>query len=127
MHLLNRNQLGKQYLKGRIIENAVGREAPVVSKKMTMGFATYCEECGAMEPHHHAEEIVYIVHSKNAYFRSETGEGRLGERVPLENGMILHFDELEWHVFEYEAGGMLEIIFFYGQTENIRPEEIGSE
>lgn len=126
MHLLNRNQLEKNYLQGRIIQNAVGKNAPVISEKMTMGFATYCEKCGVMEPHHHAEEIVYILCSEKGYFRYGESCTGLGERIPLSVGMTLHFKELEWHVFEYDTGGKIEIIFFYGQTENIRPEEIYS-
>ena len=42
----------------------------------------------------------------------------------LEPGMTLYFDELEWHVFGYDLGGYVDIIFFYGQVNNIRPEEI---
>jgi hypothetical protein len=45
-------------------------------------------------------------------------------KVILEAGMVLHFDPLEWHVFEFEADGYVDIIFFYGQVTNIRPEEM---
>ena len=32
----------------------------------------------------------------------------------LEKDMTLHFAPGEWHVFEYEEGGSLEILFIYG-------------
>ena len=38
--------------------------------------------------------------------------------------LMAHFDELEWHVFEYDKGGSLTIIVIYGQVDKIRPEEI---
>ena len=50
--------------------------------------------------------------------------GALGEPVPLRAGHTLHIPELEWHVFGFEPGGHVEIIYFYGQVDNIRPEEI---
>ena len=37
---------------------------------------------------------------------------------------LMHFPELEWHVFGYEAGGFLDALCIYGQVTNIRPEEI---
>lgn len=124
MELWNREQLKRECLPGRMLEKAVGKDSPISSKKMTMGFATYKEEYGRMEPHHHAEEVVYVVSAKDAYFRHGDDSNNLGDRISLMAGMVLHFDELEWHVFDYDTGGWLEIIFFYGQTENIRPEEI---
>jgi len=33
--------------------------------------------------------------------------------------MTLHFPESEWHVFEFDEGGHVEIIFFYSQSEEI--------
>lgn len=124
MKLVNRDDLVQNVLPGRIIQNCVGKEAFSASEKMTMGFARYCAEAGVMEPHHHAEEIVYIISSDRAWVRCGSAEQNMAEAIPLEVGMTLHFPELEWHVFEYEEGGHLEIMFFYGQTENIRPEEI---
>lgn len=89
-----------------------------------MGFARYSEEIGPMEPHHHAEEIVHVLSAHNAWVRYGSGSDRLGSPVPLEPGITLHFPELEWHVFEFGVDGLLEIIYFYGQVDNIRPEEI---
>ena len=77
-----------------------------------------------MEPHHHAEEVIYVLSSQNGYVRTGSHPDRLGEQVPLESGLTLHFPELEWHVFEFESGGHVDIIFIYGQVDNIRPEEI---
>ena len=35
-------------------------------------------------------------------------------QVMLEPDMTLHIPEGEWHVFEYEEGGSLEILFICG-------------
>ena len=89
-----------------------------------MGFGRYSEEIGPMDPHHHAEEIVHVLNAHNAWVRHGPAPSKLGSPVPLEAGITLHFPELEWHVFEFGANGVLEIIYFYGQVDNIRPEEI---
>jgi hypothetical protein len=119
-----RAELNKELLPGRIIEKVVGKDSPIASKKMTVGYASYSREAGQMEPHHHAEETVCITAAESGYIRYGTEKDNLGGRIPLQTGDILHFDELEWHVFEYDANGYIEIIFIYGQIENIRPEEI---
>ena len=124
MKLLEKEALKKEFLPGRIIQKCVGKDSPFVSAKMTMGFASYCAEAGPMEPHHHAEEIVYVIRAEKARVRYGGEKDRLLYEAPLKDGMTMHFDELEWHVFEYDEGGYLDAIFFYGQTENIRPEEI---
>ena len=124
MQLIKRDELPKKYLPGRTIQNAVGKDAASLSGRMTMGFAHYSVESGPMEAHHHAEEIVYILESKEGWFRKGDEKDALGEPIKLEAGMILHFPPLEWHVFEFAPGGHVDIIFFYGQVDNIRPEEI---
>jgi len=124
MNYKKRSELEGDILPGRIITKATGKDSPLLSKKMTMGFGRYCEEAGVMEPHHHAEEIVYVLDCKDAWTRYGGAPDNLLHKLPLEKGMTMLFDELEWHVFEYGKGGFLEIIFFYGQTDNIRPEEI---
>ena len=124
MNIIVEDNLTQHHLPGRIIKKAVGLDGASHSSRMTMGFACYCECCGKMEPHHHAEEIVYVLSSKEGYFRYGPTVEELGERLRLEPGTIIHFSELEWHVFEYDEGGSIEIIYFYGQVDNIRPEEI---
>ena len=124
MRLIQRIDLPKEKLPGRMIQKAVGKGSYSESKKMTMGFATYSEESGPMAPHHHAEEIIYVVSSKDAWVRYGDEEKALTKKVDLEAGMILHFPPLEWHVFEFDAGGYLDIVFFYGQVDQIRPEEM---
>ncbi len=88
-----------------------------------MGFAHYSDESGRMEPHRHAEEICYIVAVKNGWVRSGKSQDRLSNRTALSAGMTLHVGELEWHAFECDAGGFVDILFFYGQVDNIRPED----
>ena len=124
MELINRGDIKKEYLPGRMIQKAVGRDAQSKSEKMTMGFAFYSEETGPMAPHHHAEEIIYVIDSKDAWVRYGGPQDALESKHDLQAGMVLHFPALEWHVFEYAPGGHLDIIFFYGQVDHIRPEEM---
>ena len=77
-----------------------------------------------MEPHHHAEETIYVVDARDGYVRPGTAADQIGDRVQLEAGMILHFPELEWHVFEWDEGGYVDALFIYGQVDNIRPGQI---
>lgn len=124
MKFTKRKQVKKINLPGRIIQKVVGKDSFIKSNKMTMGFAHYSAESGVMQPHHHAEEIVYIITAKKSWVRYDLHKNKLGTKMMLEPGMILYFDELEWHVFGYDLGGYVDIIFFYGQVNNIRPEEI---
>ena len=126
MEILRRTGLKEHALPGRVIQKAVGKESASASAKMTMGFATYSEESGPMEPHHHAEEIVYILFAKDGWVRYGPGKNDLLKRAELEPGMTLHIPALMWHVFEFNEGGHVDIIFFYGQVDNIRPEENGA-
>ena len=125
MNIIARGQIEQIRLPGRIIQKVVGKDGLSNSGKMTMGFARYSAESGPMEPHHHAEEICYIIAAQKARICYGGTKERLPESAPLEAGMTLHVDELEWHAFEYDEGGFVDIIFFYGQVDNIRPEEMG--
>lgn len=123
MILMRKEEQTSQVLPGRIITKAVGKGSPCESERMTVGYADYCEEAGPMEPHNHAEETVYIIFSEKGYVRYGDTKDSLGDRIPIEAGMLIHFAPLEWHVFEFDEGGRIEIIFIYGQVDNIRPEE----
>lgn len=124
MKNINREDLQEEHLPGRMIQKAVGKDAYSISGKMTMGFALYSEKNGPMEPHHHAEEIVHILSTKDGWVRFGESLNGLGQPIPLEPGMTLHFPTLEWHVFEFKPGGYIDILYMYGQVDNIRPEEI---
>ena len=124
MIVFRKNDLAHELLPGRIITKAVGKGNPSESGRMTVGYADYCKEAGPMAPHNHAEETVFIIRSESGYVRHGDKIDQLGERIQLEPGMLLHFPPLEWHVFEYDEGGRIEILFIYGQVDNIRPEEI---
>jgi len=119
MELLRRSDVKKRRLPGRKLQLVVGDEhAASHSEVMTMGFATYSAESGPMMPHRHAEEIVCILQSEGGWTRyggSGDEPGELGEKVMLEEGMILHFPEGEWHVFEFEEDGHVDIMFFYAK------------
>jgi mannose-6-phosphate isomerase-like protein (cupin superfamily) len=127
MQIIKRNDLEMVMLPGRKLQKAVGKDALSRSSRMTMGFATYSAESGPMEPHHHAEEIVYILSADKGWVRHGPEPDKLGSPVPLAAGMTLHIPPLEWHVFEYDEGGHVDIIYFYGQVDNIRPEEVEQE
>jgi hypothetical protein len=124
MKVIGRSQVEELKLPGRVIQKVVGKDSLSASSKMTMGFARYSAESGPMEPHRHAEEICYIIAARKARIRYGAAKERLDKLAPLEAGTTLHVDELEWHVFEYDEGGFVDIIFFYGQVDNIRPEEM---
>ena len=121
MKLIERINVKKKALPGRMLQLLVGQDDAVSpSEVMTMGFARYSAESGPMEPHHHVEEIVYILASKDGWtrhggFGDEPNE--LGDKVSLKAGMTLHFPDSEWHVFEFDEGGHVDIIFFYSQAD----------
>ena len=121
MKLIKRQDVPQKMLPGRALLLLVGGEGAVSpSSVMTMGFARYSAEAGPMAPHRHAEEIVYVLESDRGWTRyggSGDEPDALGDPVPLEPGMTLHFPENEWHVFEFEEGGHVEIIFFYSQSD----------
>jgi hypothetical protein len=121
MKLMPRDTLKKEMLPGRMVQHVVGKTGVSRSDKMTVGFAHYSEESGPMQPHQHAEEVVYVTDAKDGYVRYGSSPDKLGPRLRLEKGMTLHTPELEWHVFEYEPGGYVDIIFYYAQVDNIFP------
>jgi len=124
MKIIRRSDCQLSELPGRNIWKVVGKESYSESKKISFGFACFSYTIGLPEPHHHAEEICYVLRSEKAFVRFGQASDSLGDLHPLEDGMSLHIPELEWHQFVCEDGGFLEIIFIYGQVENIRPEEI---
>lgn len=123
MDLVKRADLPIVKLPGRMIQTAVGKGAAITSEQMTVGFGRYSAESGPMEPHNHAEEVVYVVAASAAWVRFGPSSDQLGERIPLEPGMVLHNPALEWHVYEYDAEGYADLLFIYGQVDGIRPED----
>jgi mannose-6-phosphate isomerase-like protein (cupin superfamily) len=127
MRYFRRDEIERVMLPGRVIQTAVGKDGLSKSQHITVGFAHYSAESGPMEPHHHAEEVVYIVGARDGWIRYGPEKDSLGDPVPLKAGMVLHNPPLEWHVFEYAEGGYVDIIFVYGQVDRIRPEEMVDE
>ena len=123
MRVIHREEMEKIHLPGRVIEKAVGKDALSSSQEMTVGFAHYSIDSGPMEPHRHAEEVVFITSSQGGQIRYGDDPKQLDVIVLLEEGMILHIPESEWHVFEFEEKGHVEIIFIYGRVNNIRRED----
>lgn len=124
MKFIKRKDIEKNKLKGRTIESAVGKDSIIQSKSMTICFAKYSAESGEMEPHNHAEETVVILDCHDGWVKFGPTKDNLLNKVYLEKNMILHFDELEWHVFGYDNNGYIDALCIYGQVDNIRPEEI---
>ena len=127
MDFVRREEIKKNELPGRVIQNAVGRSSAVASEKMTVSFCQYSAESGPMAPHNHEEESVVVLACKDAFVRWGSGPDSLEHTVSLQPGDLMHFPELEWHVFGYEEGGFLDALCIYGQVTNIRPEEILQE
>ncbi len=123
MQIIKREEVTQVDLPGRTIQTLTGKGAFSPSQKMTMGFAHYSDCSGSMQPHQHAEEICYVLDSRDSWVEMGEAADELGNPVPLECGMTLHVPALEWHVFRWKPGGSLDIIFFYAQVDQIRPEE----
>ena len=122
MKIIERQKLASEALKGRTIQKAIGSDGISISKRMTVGYAKYADEYGPMDPHQHAEETVYVLSSDRGWVKFGRAEDALTEKVILQGGELLHVPEGEWHVFQHEPGGHVDIIFIYGQVDNIRPE-----
>jgi len=122
MQIIRREQIPVVELPGRRIQTVTGKGTFSPSTKMTMGFAHYSDQSGPMEPHQHAEEICYVLSAAESWVEQGEAPDRFGEPLPLTPGMTLHIPPLEWHVFRWKPGGHLDIIFFYGQVDHIRPE-----
>ncbi len=124
MEFLHRESIQKNNLPGRVVQNAVGHNSALTSERMTVSFCHYSAESGRMAPHNHAEESVVVLDCSGAYVLWGDDPDQLTHRQTLQTGDLMHFPELEWHVFRYEEGGFLDALCIYGQVTNIRPEEI---
>jgi quercetin dioxygenase-like cupin family protein len=125
MDLIRREQIPVRPLQGRDIQTAVGKDGLVASAAMTMGWAHFSFELGAVEPHQHAEELVYVLRVRGCRVRFGPARDRLDGSLELEEGMLLHIPAGEYHSFVCDPGGSMEVLFFYGGVDNIRPEEKG--
>ena len=123
MNYVNKNTLAVDALPGRGLIRVIGKNSCFNSNHMTVGYALYCAEYGEMEPHKHAEETVVITKAANGYVSWGDAKDHMQKTIQLEEGMVLHIPENEWHVFHYDEGGSVEIIFIYGQSDNLRPED----
>ncbi len=123
MQIIKRENVQPQDLPGRRIWRIAGKDSFFESSRISYGFTFYSNEVGQMEPHQHAEEVCFVVYSKGGWARFGQQADALQEKVPLETGMILHIPAHEWHMFSYDEGGSLEIMFMYGQVDNVRPED----
>jgi hypothetical protein len=125
MDAIHRSQVPIARLPGRDVQRIVGKGAAIASGRMTVGTAHYSEAAGPMEPHHHAEETIVVLAADRARVRWGPAPDDLPESLDLEPGLVLHFPEWEWHVFEWEPGGSGDVVVIYGQVDDIRPEDVG--
>lgn len=123
MEYVKKTDVPVDALPGRGLLRIVGKKSLFDSEHMTVGYACYSKEYGEMEPHNHAEETVIITKSKNGWIEWGDRKDHLTKKCTLEEGMIFHIPEGEWHVFRYAEGGFVEIIFIYGQSDQVRPED----
>lgn len=123
LRYVNKNEVEIEALPGRGLLRIIGKNSCFDSSVMSVGYALYSEEYGVMEPHNHAEETVIITRVKDGYVSWGEHANNLTHSLKLEAGMVLHIPEKEWHVFTYDQGGYVEIIFIYGNSENLRPED----
>lgn len=123
MNYINKNSIAIDALPGRGLVRVIGKNSCFDSDKMMVGYALYSAEYGKMEPHAHAEETVIITKAINGYVSWGDEKNHMKDTIRLLEGMVLHIPENEWHMFHYDEGGTVEIIFIYGQTENCRPED----
>ncbi len=115
MELIHYGLIETQMLPGRTKKAAVGRDNCMIhSDAMNVFICRYSEESGVMEPHKHGEETIYVTTADRAYMRFGDSPDSLSGRIPLYAGLMAHFKKDEWHVFEYEKGGHLELICMYG-------------
>ena len=127
MRSIHPRDVASDPLPGRAVQRIVGKDASLVSAEMTLGTAHYADEHGPMEPHNHAEETVYVLEADRAWVRWGPSPDDLPKRIDLAPGVVVNTPAWEWHVFEWEPGGHLEILFVYGQVDNIRPEDMESD
>ncbi len=111
-------------LPGRGIRRFVGRDSALDSEEMTVGTALYADEFGPMAPHNHAEETIFVLEAERAWVRWGPTADDLPNRIDLEPGVVVNTPAMEWHVFEWEPGGHIELLFVYGQVDDIRPEDM---
>lgn len=117
MEIIVRKNIEENLLPGRFMQKVVGPQKDGYlseSKIFNIGYCRYCAEAGPMAPHMHAEETVQVLSSDRAWVRFGPTENDLPNKIMLEKDMTLHIPAREWHVFEYEEGGSLEILFIYG-------------
>lgn len=123
MEYIQKKEVAIDALPGRGLQRIVGKKSLFDSDQMTVGYALYSKEYGEMEPHSHAEETVIITHSEKGWIEWGNTKDNLSHRCELEEGMVFHIPKGEWHVFRYAEGGCVEIVFIYGQTDQVRPED----
>lgn len=119
MNFYSKNEAVVQHRKGRTVYAVFEEAGKLCSENLVMGFARFDS---AMDPHQHVEECMYVVDCYQAYARCGESKDTLGERHAIQPGMFMWADQDEWHVFEFEDGGFMDIIFCLPRQSFVRPE-----
>lgn len=122
MNMITKEQSLVKHFNARTIYAVIEENGVFQSPGLTMGFARFGKEQGVMTPHIHVEEGMYVIDCANAYARWGDTEQTLGERHPVRPGMIMWAAEGEWHVFEFDDGGFLDIVFALPVSKLERPK-----
>ena len=56
-----------------------------------------------------------MIKAKDGWIEHGMMKDKLEKKVLLKSGMVLHIPEGEWHIFRYNKGGFVDIIFMYSQ------------
>jgi mannose-6-phosphate isomerase-like protein (cupin superfamily) len=112
MKVFRRDETPSAAHPGRYIWNAVSADGFSTSQKVKSGIARYAAEYGALEPHVHGEEVCYVISADRGRVRFGESREKMDQVLSLETGMLIHAPAGEWHVFEYDQGGHIEIVYF---------------
>ncbi len=117
MELIVRKDVPEQLLPGRFMQKIVGKTEDGYlsdSRILNIGYCRYCAEAvphGA--PHaRRGDGADPLLRQSLGALRAQ--QGRPAQQDPVGKGHDAPYPPREWHVFEYEEGGSLEILFIYG-------------
>lgn len=119
MEYMKTSDIPLNKLPGCGIQKAVGNEPDTVisSDVMKVSICTYSRKYGPMIPVHHAEETIVVLRSDQAWVEWGGFSDEMPEEFPgrqeLAAGDILHFPDLEWHVFRFPEDGSLTVASIY--------------
>ncbi len=122
MKQVTKEEAKVKHCRARTIYAVAEEDGVFKSDHMMMGFARFDKTLGDMIPHSHPEEGMYVIDCARAYVRYGASRETLGERHSIAPGMIMWAAEGEWHAFEFDDGGFMDIVFCLPVGSIVRPE-----